>query len=133
MRNETDVPYQVKKGSKIAQGILEKYLSAIPIETTELEGTQRSQKGFGSTTKGNKKVKPIVKIASTKSITDDQIEDVKIKLPYNIYLSHDPYNNQMEHKVMVKGNHKTLGMQFTLDPMHGKLKLKQCLPGTPSA
>ena len=36
MRNGTDVPYQVKKGSKIAQGILEKFTSSIPIETTEL-------------------------------------------------------------------------------------------------
>ena len=53
MRNDTDVPYQVKKGSKLAQGIIEKFASTITLETTEIEGTQRSQKGFGSTTKVN--------------------------------------------------------------------------------
>ena len=59
MRNDTDAPYQVKKGSKIAQGIIEKFASSIPIETTELEGTQRSQKGFGSTTKVQELIKPM--------------------------------------------------------------------------
>ena len=71
MRNDTNILYQVKKGSKIAQGILEKYVSSIPIKTTELEGTQRSQKGFGSTTKGNKQIKPMVKIASTKLLSNE--------------------------------------------------------------
>ena len=75
----------------------------------------------------------MVKIASTKSISNERIEDVEIKLPYNIYLSHDLYNNRLEHKVMVKGKHKTLGIQITHDLVNGKLKLKQCLPGTPSA
>ena len=42
MRNDTDVPHQVKKGSKIAQWILEKIASSIPIETSEFEGTKRS-------------------------------------------------------------------------------------------
>ena len=62
MRNDTDVPYQVKKGSKIAQGIIEKFESTIPIETTALEGTQRSQKGFGSTTKVDDQIKPVIKV-----------------------------------------------------------------------
>ena len=86
MRNDTDVPYQVKKGSKIAQGILEKFTSSIPIETTELEGRKRSQKGFGSTTKANEQIEPVIKVASSKTKSEnDWNEDVEIPLPYNIF------------------------------------------------
>ena len=63
----------------------------------------------------------------------DKTNEVDIQLPYNIFLSNDPYNNRLEHKIILKGLHKTLGMQLTADAISGKIKLKQCLPGTPSA
>ena len=107
MRNDTDVPYQVKKGSKIAQGILEKFTSSIPIETTELEGTQRSQKGFGSTTKVKEQIKPVVKTATSMSDSEkDKTNEVDIQLPYNIYMSNDSHNNRLEHNILLKGKHK---------------------------
>ena len=31
----------------------------------------------------------------------------KVELPYNIYLSTDPYNNRLEHRVQIQGSHKT--------------------------
>ena len=34
---------------------------------------------------------------------------------------------------MTKGSHRTLGMQLSHDTIDGRIKLKQCLPGTPSA
>ena len=86
MRNDTDVPNQVKKGSKIAQGIIEKFESTIPVETAELEGTQRSHKGFGSTTKADEQIKPIIKVVSLKSTPDeDKSDELEVKLPYNIF------------------------------------------------
>ena len=48
-------------------------------------------------------------------------------------MSSDPYNNRLEHKIILKGTHKTLGMQLITDNISGRIKLKQCLPGTPSA
>jgi dUTP pyrophosphatase len=46
--NCTDVPYQIKKGDRIAQMVFCKYMKAEFIETSELESTKRSEGGFGS-------------------------------------------------------------------------------------
>eukprot|EP01095_Lingulamoeba_sp_RSL-Kostka_P004369 TRINITY_DN15533_c0_g1_i1.p1 TRINITY_DN15533_c0_g1~~TRINITY_DN15533_c0_g1_i1.p1 ORF type:complete len:153 (-),score=49.87 TRINITY_DN15533_c0_g1_i1:56-514(-) len=47
--NFGDEDFEIKKGDRIAQLILEKYLSVPVIEVEELEETERGAGGFGST------------------------------------------------------------------------------------
>ena len=47
--NLSDVAYHVKKGDRIAQLVLEKFVSARVEEVNELEETQRGAGGYGST------------------------------------------------------------------------------------
>jgi len=48
LRNFTDVDYQIKKGDRIAQGLI-LYMPLIQLrEATELSMTERADKGFGS-------------------------------------------------------------------------------------
>jgi dUTP pyrophosphatase len=47
--NLSDTDYKVKKGDRIAQLVLEKFLSADVEEVNELDDTDRSAGGFGST------------------------------------------------------------------------------------
>jgi dUTP pyrophosphatase len=46
--NCTDIPYQIKKGDRIAQMIFCKYIKAEFVEVSKLESTKRSEGGFGS-------------------------------------------------------------------------------------
>jgi dUTP pyrophosphatase len=48
LRRFRDEAYEVKKGDKIAQFILEKISVMEPMEVAELDETQRQDKGFGS-------------------------------------------------------------------------------------
>jgi dUTP pyrophosphatase len=47
--NLGDKPFDVARGSRIAQLVLSRYEAAAPFETAELSGTTRGEKGFGST------------------------------------------------------------------------------------
>jgi dUTP pyrophosphatase len=47
--NDTDSPYQVKKGDRIAQGIIKKVKQVLFVEVDELKETERGEGGFGST------------------------------------------------------------------------------------
>src|SRR6266511_2336662 len=47
--NNGNVPFQVAKGDRIAQMIIEKILTQGLVPVTELPKTERSKKGFGST------------------------------------------------------------------------------------
>ena len=53
--NHSDVKFDIKKGDRIAQLVLERISLAELNEVSELEETQRGQKGFGSTGVSKKK------------------------------------------------------------------------------
>lgn len=48
LHNHTNQSFEIKKGDRIAQAIIQDYYKADFIETDNLSETQRSDKGFGS-------------------------------------------------------------------------------------
>jgi dUTP pyrophosphatase len=46
--NQSDIPYEVKEGDKICQGLVLPIIKVLAIESTELSETIRGKKGFGS-------------------------------------------------------------------------------------
>ena len=51
IRNDSDVPYTIKDGERIAQGIVQSYLPCEFVKVDELSKTERGEGGFGSTGK----------------------------------------------------------------------------------
>jgi len=49
--NSTKEPFEIKKGDRIIQGVIQDYYSPEFIETNELTDSHRGEKGFGSTGK----------------------------------------------------------------------------------
>lgn len=49
--NDSDTPYTIKDGERIAQGIVQSYLPTVFVETDDLDETERGTGGFGSTGK----------------------------------------------------------------------------------
>jgi dUTP pyrophosphatase len=47
--NLGDKPFVVTRGARIAQLVVSRFESITPVETAELSGTSRGEKGFGST------------------------------------------------------------------------------------
>lgn len=47
--NQLDRPVQIKRGDRVAQGVLAKYIRAAFIEVTDLAESKRGTGGFGST------------------------------------------------------------------------------------
>jgi hypothetical protein len=52
-------------------------------------------------------------------------------IPYNIWLSQDPFQSRISIQLDVKGDHDTLSVKCTATP-HGKLQLLDMAPGTPA-
>ena len=141
LRNDSDTPYQINQGSKIVQGIVEKFSNTIPVETHQLDSTKRNEAGFGSTDTTTEKVVPVIKMVDAfprsdtpnNSAEPTRVLDYPMELPYNIYFSTDPYNNHLTHSVSTSGTHKTLGLDLRCDDLTGRLQLSICIPGTPAA
>jgi dUTP pyrophosphatase len=53
------------------------------------------------------------------------------RIPYNIWLSQDPFQSRISIQLDVKGDHDTLGLKCTATP-HGKLQLLDMAPDTPA-
>ena len=49
--NSTKEPFEIKKGDRIIQGVIQDYYTPEFIETKELSDSHRGEKGFGSTGK----------------------------------------------------------------------------------
>ncbi len=125
LRNDSDTPYQINHGSKIAQGIVEKFTNTIPVETHQLDRTKYNESGFGSTDTTTEKVVPIIKMVDVFPGSDTPnnsteptcVLDPPIKLPYNIYFSTDPYNNHITHSLSTSDTHTTLRLDLCCDDL----------------
>ena len=53
--------------------------------------------------------------------------------PTLIEMSNNPYDNELQHNIIINGKHKTLGLIIKMCPIRQLPKLTRCLPGTPSA
>jgi dUTP pyrophosphatase len=53
--------------------------------------------------------------------------------PYDIWMSHDPFENHLTVQLPVRGNHPTLGMSFQECEIRGRLRLQGMEKSTPGA
>lgn len=122
--NNSNKPYPIKTGDKIAQMVI------LPTPTMHLEVTEslhtsdRGTKGFGSTDKtipsnnnknianNNKSQSKQPNTAAAATLQSNNIEDNinDIIPPCNIELSSDPFDDAENIELDIRGNHPTLGL-----------------------
>jgi hypothetical protein len=54
-------------------------------------------------------------------------------LPYDIYMSQDPFDNELEVELLVKGDHQTLGLRCELCPYRNRLRFVDAVISTPAS
>jgi dUTP pyrophosphatase len=135
LHNDSDKPFQVNVGDRIAQLVLIN-IETPTINSTKLNNTAGGNKGFGST--GEQAY--IHQLQSAQNM-QDTIHPIKPaanlattdQLPYNIYMSQDPFDNILEITIPIKGDHPTLGMILQHCPHQQQLQLYDMLPSTPGS
>ena len=113
--------YDIKVGDRIAQMVFYSIKTPTPHPVSSLPPTSHGDSGLGST--------GIVR--SAQKSTPQQ--DVPTRLPYDIWMSNDPFDALIPVQIDLKGNHPTLGMVLELCPDANRLCLKDILPSTPAA
>lgn len=54
-------------------------------------------------------------------------------LPYDIYLTQDPFDKHLKIEIAVKGEHNTLGMALNMCESRHQLQLQDMVPSTPGS
>jgi dUTP pyrophosphatase len=120
LHNSGTTIFNVNRGDRIAQ------ILVIPVQhptinlTEHLENTNRAAHGFGSTGQNA--------IIRTTTCTMEALE-----LPFDIYLSLDPFDLIQQIIIPVKGDHPTLGLNLTQCSARNRLRLIDMHPGTPGS
>eukprot|EP00590_Aulacoseira_subarctica_P009283 CAMPEP_0172419932 /NCGR_PEP_ID=MMETSP1064-20121228/6327_1 /TAXON_ID=202472 /ORGANISM="Aulacoseira subarctica , Strain CCAP 1002/5" /LENGTH=1080 /DNA_ID=CAMNT_0013159633 /DNA_START=39 /DNA_END=3281 /DNA_ORIENTATION=+ len=153
MHNSTDKPIQIKAGERVAQ-ILFKQVSLPNLVTTKaLPTTERNDQGFGSTDLGPNEPhtiptpvvpsQPNIVVRSSIDTTGPTDESIEIPvttavtdlppMPYNIYLSTDPFDDVIPIAIDDFGSHATMGMVLQLCPVRNRPQLVNILPSNPAS
>ena len=153
LRNSGDTPYTVKMGDRIAQMVFLQYQTPDVIPTTNIPDTIRGEQGFGSTeikdtniaTSNNEqscanKLMPTSEEKPTVCNLNDQVQEstppsnkapVVIDRPFELFFSHNPFDNTLEIEIPIKGDHPTLGLLTTYDEYRQRLQIKDMALSTP--
>lgn len=159
LANTSNEPFHIQHGDRIAQLVTYYIASPTPTSVATLSDTLRGTNGFGST--GVAAVTPssapfmesvdpskeststpisapimapnptiLPTVCNIHDLTQSIIQQDGI-MPYNIWLSQDPFQSRISVQIDVKGDHDTLGLKCEPTP-HGRLQLIDMHPGTPS-
>jgi hypothetical protein len=115
LHNSADTTYKISKGDRIAQLILVSIATPPVTTVTNLQNTDRGDKGFGSTG-----TTVIINNMQPESNTHYDTTEPD-PLPYDIYFSQDPFDQLLEVEIPMKGNHEILGIEVT------QCQYRQCL------
>jgi dUTP pyrophosphatase len=99
LHNASSKALPVQQGDRIAQIIYQHYSTADLALTTNIDHTPRETQGFGST--------GTTDIPTSHTIAQ---KDLGQDMPYNIYLSDDPFDDYITITVQDFGHHETMGM-----------------------
>ena len=134
--NLSDTDYNVKKGDRIAQLVIQKILDFSISDY--LMNSSRGENGFGSTDAitavHNSSTDIPVHQSQKESITkNDDAQPTNLDLDdyKNMDLHDTPYNESIQIKIRNRGSHPTRGL--LLKDCEGRLLLKSCQPSTPAA
>ncbi len=127
LHNAGTEDFTITIGDRIAQIIFYHISHPILTPTHSLDETQRGDKGFGSTgitsvvrtLHGNQMSDESVSPTQPTILSDESIPP----LPYDIYLSEHPFDDQLHVEITLKGDHSTLGMIFQLCKFRNRLQL----------
>jgi len=120
LHNSSSKALPVQQGDRIAQIIFKHYSPPDLALTTNIDHTPRGAQGFGSTGTAD--------IPTSHTITQ---KDLAQDMPYNIYLSDDPFDDYISITVQDFGSHDTLGMVLQQCPHRQRPQLLDILPSHP--
>jgi hypothetical protein len=112
--NNSEKPFTITIGDRIAQLVLYNIQTPKVHEVAAVPDTTRGEKGFGSTGLSSlsppPNPMPSEQHAPESPCVRTTATEETIKKPFDIYCSHDPFDNTLEIEIAVKGDHPTLGI-----------------------
>jgi len=141
LHNSSQQDYTVNTGDRIAQIIVINHQTPEILQATDLTDTDRGCQGFGSTGVSEKlgdNVPSIYNLDQAASPTTNTVmldPDISALRDgfYDLYCSHDPFDNTVEIPIPIKGDHPVLGMQFQYCDFRQRLQLKDMALSTPGS
>ena len=115
LENNSDRPFNIAIGDKIAQMVLYNIQMAQVIQITSIQDTTRGAKGFGSTgfsssNDTNQHFTQPQEISIEEPCIHTSVAETNIEMPYDLYFSHDPFDNNLEIDIPIKGDRLMLGI-----------------------
>jgi len=120
---------RVVKGDRIAQLVFLRHSTPTLQIVPTLQTTDRAEKGFGSS--GGTPTAAVHNLTASPE-TIQHGPDLP-KMPYNIYLSEDPFDDVISIPVRDFGTHATMGMIFHQCPYRNLPILKDIIPSQPGS
>ncbi len=120
LHNNSSIPILIKYGDQVAQILFKNVSTPTLLTSTVLTESVRNTDGFGSTDR--------LKIAA--------LEDLSQPLPpmpYNIYLSEDPFDDVIAIAIDDFGCHSTMGLVLQHCPYRNRPQLMDILPSQPAS
>ncbi len=126
LHNYGSTAYEIKIGDRIAQVVFYCIKTPSTDIVSSLSPMLHGDGGLGSTGRMHS-----LQIAHENQAVLNQV--VPNPLPFDIWMSHDPFDAVIPVQIDLKGHHPTLGMVFETCPIHNRLPLKDIVPSTPAA
>jgi dUTP pyrophosphatase len=162
LQNDGPTEYTIHSGDKIAQLIFVHTATPQVIQVQTLPHTTRKEQRLGSTnakinqtqrhmTAANEEANgtpPQTDHTLTQDVdtftqdvdtvpsiapSENPVEDPLPRMPYDIYLSQDPFDKTLEVEIQVKGDHPSLGMQCIMCPHRNRLQIQDMAISTPAS
>ena len=116
--NSTSTTHTINVGDRIAQLIFHNISTPVLLQEDQLDRTGRSDQGFGST-------------GINASQINRTVELLPYHMPYNIYLSPDPFDDVISIAIQDFGSHDTMGMKLQQCMLRNRPKLIDIMPSQP--
>ena len=142
LHNCGETPFQVNTGDRIAQMLLLSNHNPSVQEVTTLAETTRGNDGFGSTGTSVIRQGTIITnttptvvhpaVTETQESPQDNPSDLP-DMPFDIYLSTDPFDQLLLITIPIRGEHPTLGLSTTMCPSRNRLRIIDMALSTPAS
>jgi dUTP pyrophosphatase len=129
IHNHGTATYNITTGDRIAQilvlNITHPHIIVNNPSTNTNTSTPRGNQGFGSTGIG-----PTIQQTHDDTLHTNAVD---IDLPYDIYLSNDPFDHTIPIEIPIKGDHPTLGLTLIDCPHRQRPRLTDMVLSTPGS
>jgi hypothetical protein len=135
MQNNSDMPFEIKEGQRIAQMVIKKISHPTVAIVPRLGETTWGTKGFGSTEKTYNSIAPIAIDCNDTYPTSTTAAAATLNANDeigNIVFSDNPFDNELDIYIQNKGDHPTQGLDVTYCDKYEKVQLIACEKGTPA-